>query len=61
MSSFSIRFHPLQEASYNGDGIRHTAATEREQNTEFSQSRSQKFQSGSLISFRGGKTKPILK
>lgn len=43
MSSFSTRFHPLQEASYNGDGIRHTAATEREQNTEPSQSKSQKF------------------
>lgn len=24
MSSFSIRFHPLQEASYNPDWIRHT-------------------------------------
>lgn len=54
MSSFSTRFHPLQEASYNGDGIRHTAATGREQNTESSQSRSQKFQTGSLISIRGG-------
>lgn len=61
MSSFSTRFHPLQEASYNGDGIRHTAATEGEQNTESSQSRSQKFQTGSLISFRGGETKPSLK
>lgn len=61
MSSFSTRFHPLQEASYNGDGICHTAATEREQNTESSQSKSQKFQTGSLISFRGGETKPALK
>lgn len=61
MSSFSTRFHPLPEASYNGDGIRHTAATEREQNTKSSQSRSQKFQIDSLISFRGMETKPTLK
>lgn len=26
MSSFSIHFHPLQEASYNADRIRHTTA-----------------------------------
>lgn len=33
MSSFSIHFHPLQEASYNADRIRHTTATgQREQN-----------------------------
>lgn len=32
MSSFSIHFHPLQEASYNADPIRHTTAMgQREQ------------------------------
>lgn len=44
MSSFSIHFHPLPEASYQGDGVRHTAATEQEQNTEDTQSRWKKFQ-----------------
>lgn len=29
MSSFSIHFHPLQEASYNADGKRHTTAVEK--------------------------------
>lgn len=34
MSSFSIRFHPLQEASYKGDAARHAAAAEPEEETK---------------------------
>lgn len=34
MSSFSIRFHPLREASYNADRNRHTTATEQQKEKE---------------------------
>lgn len=43
MSSFSIHFHPLQEASYNADRVRHTtAAGQREENSKTEKKRKKK-------------------
>lgn len=50
MSSFSIHFHPLQEASYNADRIRHTtAAGQREENSKTERKRKKNTESSRTI------------